>query len=580
MDDSTTFEEALDALDGYKRDKALPRLREIGDSRAVDEILRVMIDKFEKPIGRRMRSFVQEAWEAVGELWSEEHDERLYGALRALPRHLKSWEYLQLILTVVAKVDRAWAADLLAFYDRALVPERQRAELAELLGPQAARPASAGDSVEIFAINNTRGLVLPEDERLAVGLEAALIVMALLRPYASAMVSTEPAHRFGVVVDEQTLRFRWSWDHDAEVFQRFVEAPLVEEGAQIGLYSGPISDEDAERAVRELVERRALPSWLTERLDYEGAAPTPAPASEPRSAPVSNAGSQPAPQRQGLFGRFVDLVKGRSSTAAPEPSSLDLGELEPQASRDPSSVSGADHDRLVGHYWQQATDEEDFRERQKLLKRAAFFVEHAVAGGVSDPERLSSYLDILEAAAEVQSDTAELRRVQAQIRFLQSGSAPRVRDSVSGNIFVDGGTVFVGDVDEVPNDWGAPFEETFIGWMQRGARLCVATGDGGFPVELRLVDGDGPHLPAEELAQVHRCSAAVVLDVPTGRLGMGELPVTPGPSGEGGGDRWTELQVAPGAYEACIYATPAGLVAVACPTTDSPPNDVRSLEEV
>ncbi len=93
----------------------------------------------------------------------------------------------------------------------------------------------------------------------------------------------------------------------------------------------------------------------------------------------------------------------------------DVGDLEAKLGRDPGAGSPNDLDRLARHYWQMATAEEDYRKRQKLLKRSSHYAGRAFDSGMEDPDVLRLYMHIARETALVHSTPQDERKKLALI---------------------------------------------------------------------------------------------------------------------------------------------------------------------
>ncbi len=592
MSDATqreAYREAVDRLDGYHRSEALETLREIGDPAAIEPILEVLVEQFDRPAGDRMAAFVDGAWGVVGELWeSDAHAEVLYETLRRVPRHFRAkigWERPSRILRVVARVDQPWAADVLRVYASTFLFDQHEEDFRTLL-EEAGRDLDEAPSGGELRVVTSHANPAPSSlfEMPTVGRKAALVA----RP----LVMDLPGNRFHVAAGDEIVQFGW-WPQEGDL-QLVAELPVVEHGEWAGAYAGPVDDEEADRAIEDLAEHGRQPEWLREKLAYFDELP--------RKGVSAGRKLEIPPEASWTHSREAAHGKAQAAPSEPEETPSDLDELEALASREPTSVTPGDHDRLARHYWKRAKRADGYRERRKHFKRAGFFAGHAVEQGMEKPERLESYRLMLEAAAEVSMDTGGLRRTQALVRTrladLRGGLGEyTVLDGVFGEIRIGGGLLVVADLDELPDEPGFD-DESHVEWMSEGRVLSLSAGGAGiFPVELRLVDGHLPRLAPGELRAMDRCTSAVTLRASSGRIGFGGLPI---PRDErllaGPSDAWIEMEVAPAGLfgrlssvlpggrrfhlNACVYGLPDRYIAVVGHTDASPPNDVRSLEEL
>ena len=268
----------------------------------------------------------------------------------------------------------------------------------------------------------------------------------------------------------------------------------------------------------------------------------------------------------------------------------DLHDLEAAASRTPMAVDAADHDRLARHFWGLAEAEAGYRERLRLLKRSSFFAGHALDRGLEEVDSLRLYMDILGQTARVHSFPQDLRRTLSKVtvRWLEAtgAAAPRLIDSRKGKIATETAAFALGDVGHGPD----PFVETWIekeivAWMRSGQRLLFGTGyDGRIGAELRIIDGDEPVLEAKEYARLDSSTPTLVLEVPTGRIGLADYAEMARPWPEASPPRTVSIGVPPGRYKASVYGFSTRrsdrVIAVLCPTESNPPNEIDAVDSL
>lgn len=260
----------------------------------------------------------------------------------------------------------------------------------------------------------------------------------------------------------------------------------------------------------------------------------------------------------------------------------DLAEIERRAHT--SQATAEEFDQLAEHYWDLAASEPDFRKESKLLKRSCFLAGKAFHAGISDAERLSKYIEILNRALQRHTFPGDHRSTLSKIiarrlDVLGVGNAV-VLGSAKGRVNVEGGTLGIGDptLSEPVSE-----EAGMIALAQAGKRFSVTTGyDGVFPVELRQVGADEPILTAKEYRRLTGSSSVVRLHVPSGRVGIGEA-LDPSP-GRTPGCKHVFLDVEPSDYKVCLFGFSTSrsdkVIAVIAEAANSEENDVSRLEDL
>ena len=268
----------------------------------------------------------------------------------------------------------------------------------------------------------------------------------------------------------------------------------------------------------------------------------------------------------------------------------DLRELEAAASKTPKVVDAADHDRLARHFWGLAQAETGYRERLKLLKRSSFFAGHALDRGLEDVDSLRLYMDILGQTARVHSFPQELRRTLSKVtvRWLQvtGAASPRLIDCKKGRVATETAAFALGDVGcgpDLSNEWW--IEKEIVAWMRSGQRLLFGTGyDGRIGAELRIIDSAEPVLEVKEYARLESSTPTLVLEVPTGRIGLADFAAMARPWPEASPPRTVSIDVPPGRYKASVYGFSTRrsdrVIAVLCPTESNPPNEIDAVDSL
>lgn len=268
----------------------------------------------------------------------------------------------------------------------------------------------------------------------------------------------------------------------------------------------------------------------------------------------------------------------------------DLHTLENTASRTPKAVAAEDHDRLARHYWALASAEGDFRRRRTHLKRASAFVGHAYERGMEDPESLRLYRDVLARTAMVHSFPQDVRRILSKvtIRWLAAAGIgePALIARGKGRVATETACVALGDVGAAPDATDDPWSEgALVAWMRAGRRLVVSTGyDGVLRGEIRILECAEPVLDLPEYRRLAASSPTIVLDVPTGRIGLADMAAMASPWRRPPSTPCLAIEVPPGRYKACIFGFSTrrsdSVVAVLCRTDSAPANDIGAVDSL
>jgi len=267
-------------------------------------------------------------------------------------------------------------------------------------------------------------------------------------------------------------------------------------------------------------------------------------------------------------------------------------ELEKRVIQNLKKAAPEDLDILARHYWDLATRSDDFRDKRSHLKRSSFFAGLAFAAGVDAVERLGLYRTIVQRAAEVHAFPADERRKLSKIiaKWLEKTGADKheVLGKAKGIITVEGGTISLGDRARfATSDEDASFDQQMVRWTNRGERLSFATGgDGVYKAELRLIDAAEPVLTAAEYKKLRSSTPTVVIDIPSGALGMADFAQfldEPWDKQEVEGTVW--LDVSPGRYKACAFGFSArsgveSVIGVVTATSDEPRNETGNVESL
>ncbi|HKI63227.1 MAG TPA: hypothetical protein VKA16_01235 [Burkholderiales bacterium] len=266
-------------------------------------------------------------------------------------------------------------------------------------------------------------------------------------------------------------------------------------------------------------------------------------------------------------------------------------ELEKRIVRNPKKAAPEELDTLARHYWDLATRADDFRDKRSHLKRSSFFAGLAFAAGLDSAEQLGLYRAIVQRAAEVHTFPADERRKLSKIiaKWLEKtgGDKHKVLGKAKGIVTVGGGTISLGDRARFATSGeDATFDQQMVQWTNRGERLSFATGgDGVYKAELRLIDATEPVLTAAEYKKLRSSTPTVVIDVPTGALGMAEFAqFLDEPWDKQEVEGTVRLDVPPGRYKACAFgfatASSESVIAVVTATSDEPRNETGSVDSL
>lgn len=267
-------------------------------------------------------------------------------------------------------------------------------------------------------------------------------------------------------------------------------------------------------------------------------------------------------------------------------------ELEKRVIQNLKKAAPEDLDTLARHYWDLATRANDFRDKRSHLKRSSFFTGLAFAAGVDSVERLELYRTIVKRAAEVHAFPADERRKLSKIiaKWLEKTGADKheVLGKAKGLVTVEGGTISLGDRSRFAMPQvGASFEQQMMQWTNRGERLSFATGgDGVYKAELRLIDAAEPVLTAAEYKKLRSSTPTVVIDVPSGALGMAEFAqFLDEPWDKEAVEGTVSLDVPAGRYKACAFGFSArsgveSVIGVVTATSEEPRNETASVESL
>jgi hypothetical protein len=269
-----------------------------------------------------------------------------------------------------------------------------------------------------------------------------------------------------------------------------------------------------------------------------------------------------------------------------------IPELERAVLKNQKKASAGDLDYLARHYWALAKESGDFRERRMLLKRASHFAGLAFGAGADDVEQLELYRSIFQRSAEVHAwpadERGKLSRVIGKWAEKTGADNHKIVASSKGKLAIEGGTFAVGDP-ALPGAWIeglGSYDSAFIGWTNRGERLCVATGgDGLYKAELRLIDAAEPILTTKEYKKLSASSQSVVIEVRSGFVGIADFAdflVEPWLDKQIAGT--VRLKVPPGRYRVCAHgfstARSESIVIVLTSTSDAAANDIKSVDSL
>ena len=268
----------------------------------------------------------------------------------------------------------------------------------------------------------------------------------------------------------------------------------------------------------------------------------------------------------------------------------DLRNLDVTASRTPEAVEPQDHDRLARHYWGLAQAETGYRERLTLLKRSSFFAGHAFDRGIDGAETLRLYMEILAQTARIHSFPQDVRRVLSKVtvRWLEVTGAGEQKLIMrkKGNIATETAVFAIGDVGIAPAADCEPWtDREMVAWMKAGQRLAFSTGyDGMLGAELRLIESVEPVLEAKEYGRLESSTPTLVLDLPTGGVGLADYGAMARPWHDSPPHHSLLIDVAPGRYKAAVYGFSTRrsdrVVAVLCRTDEQSANDVESVDSL
>lgn len=246
----------------------------------------------------------------------------------------------------------------------------------------------------------------------------------------------------------------------------------------------------------------------------------------------------------------------------------DVGRLERLVRS--GGASQDDLHALFVHYRDLAEATSSVRKQAKPLKRAAFLVDQMAKRELDHPERIPTYLDILERTLPHHPlGAAGIRRTASKLRAQglkhSQSSSPKQLLSVSRRLPIDTASIGLGDPSHHQDfDLAAS--------MRDGRRLIGSTGyDGWMDSEVRWLEAPEPVLRASEYEQAHGASPTVVITAPAGRLVLGDgLAFNPWDLAGG-------IDVPPGNYLATLFSFQSGefdrVIAVFCATKRQPPNE-------
>jgi len=267
-------------------------------------------------------------------------------------------------------------------------------------------------------------------------------------------------------------------------------------------------------------------------------------------------------------------------------------ELEKRIAKSPKKATPEELDLLARHYWDLATGTDDFREKRKHLKRSSYFAELAFKAGADAVEQLELYRTLFQHAAEFSAWPEDERRKLSRViaRWLEKTGADQqeVLKKARGKIFVEGGTISLGDRARVSPSGESiyTFDKEMVEWVNRGERLTFATGgDGLFKAELRLIDAAEPVLTAKEYKKLQTSTPTVVIDVSSGALGMADFThFFDEPWDKKKVEGTVCLDVPPGRYKACAYGFSTSgsesVIGVVTATSDEAQNKTKSIDSL
>jgi len=268
-------------------------------------------------------------------------------------------------------------------------------------------------------------------------------------------------------------------------------------------------------------------------------------------------------------------------------------ELEKRVIKNPKQAQPEDLDVLARHYWDLATDTEDFRDKRKHLKRSSYFAGLAFKVGADAVEQLELYRTIIQLTAEVHAFPEDERRKLSRIiaRWLEKTGADQqeILKKARGKIIVEGGSIALGDRARVSPSGESIYtsEKEMVAWTNRGERLTFRTGgDGVYKAELRLIDAAEPVLTAKEYKKLRTSTPTVVIEVSSGALGMADDVYF-------FNEPWDQdkvagtvcLEVPPGRYKACAYGFSSAsgaesVIAVVTATSDAARNATNTIDSL
>lgn len=228
-----------------------------------------------------------------------------------------------------------------------------------------------------------------------------------------------------------------------------------------------------------------------------------------------------------------------------------IAELEKRLA--PVKVTGTPDDfaRLASHYDLAADRSIDFRERQELLKRAAHFCARALDAGESDPSRLRTYVKTVRQASAVSSYPQEFLKIASRInqRWLEALGADNatVLQRKKMRVGTDCASFVLCDETEFSSREPDEERESRIAAAVSARRLHIqVASDGGYPAEMRLVEGPHPVLEAKEYAKLSASLEPTILNFRSG----GVLLADPNGNGVRGG---LSMAVPPGFYLCGVF---------------------------
>lgn len=252
---------------------------------------------------------------------------------------------------------------------------------------------------------------------------------------------------------------------------------------------------------------------------------------------------------------------------------MDITTLENQIHQDKKLRTKENYMALFNHY---ATtyDTLSLKEKIKLSHTLGFYVFQAYKAGEHTIEDLKLYIECLK---KFGNRTHQLSQVIAKFYEL-TGGEPKILATKLSGINIESGTIAVSDINYQPQPFdSAAFDTNLLNDMNSGKAFYWGTGgDGGFDINLRLIDGQEPSVTSKEVRFIISSSSLATIAVPSGVLGITDVGLDANKSP-------VQLKVEPGNYLVRVHLKDIpdkffGFVVVVCKTDLPAKNNFIEIE--